>query len=683
MKTLIADDNADDRRMLRCLLEHHDCQVIEAVDGQHALELTALHMPTLIISDALMPRMDGFQFLRAVKTDKALQAIPFVFYSATYTGAEEAELAISLGAEAFIIKPKDPVEFWEELSDIIDGCNLKDPERLSAEPIKEDHDYLLKYSNIVANKLEEKVKELEHALALRRQAEEEILRAKNEWVETFDTINEAISIHDRDFNIIRANRAAEELLGIPNQDIIGKKCYESFHCSGCPAEGCPAVQCLQTGMPVVKEHYEPHLGKYLEIRAIPRFDSDKQVIGLVHIVRDITDRKKAEEEQRSLQDQLRHSQKLEAVGTLAGGIAHDFNNILSVIVGYCNLMEMKMPEGDPLGPYLKEILAAAERATHLSKGLLIFSRKQAAELKAFDINELIRGMQKMVLRIIGADIETDIALADGRLAVKGDYGQLEQVMMNFATNARDAMPDGGLLTIRTELFEIDNEFAHAHGFGKPGRYALISISDTGKGMDQETREKIFEPFFTTKEVGKGTGLGLSIVYGIVKQHNGYINCYSEPDQGTTFRVYLPLVHDEAADAIEAEAASPPHGTETILLVDDDPNVRKLTKDMLEQFGYTVLEALDGAEAVRQFMDNRDRIDLLLFDVIMPKKSGKDALDEIRLIQPGMKVLFVSGYPDDIIRRKGIAEEPYLHFMQKPVKILSLLTKIREILDSKE
>ncbi|MBI5847991.1 MAG: response regulator [Nitrospirae bacterium] len=560
MKTLIADDNADDRKILRCLLEHHGCQVTEAADGQEALELVALHLPDLIISDALMPRMDGFQFLRAVRTDKALQSVPFVFYSATYTGEEEAALAISLGADAFIIKPKDLVEFWDELNNIVKGCRLRDMTELRAVPIKEDHDYLLKYSNIVANKLEEKVKELENALAQRKQAEED---------------------------------------------------------------------------------------------------------------------------QRNLQNQLRHSQKLEAIGTLAGGIAHDFNNILSVIVGYANLMEVKMPEGDSMMPYLKEILAAAERATHLSEGLLIFSRKQARELRPVDVNDLVRGMQKMVLRIIGADIEATIILADEKLMVMGDYGQLEQVLMNFVTNARDAMPDGGPLAIRTALFEADNEFPHAHGSGKPGRYALISVSDAGKGMDQEICEKIFEPFFTTKEVGKGTGLGLAIVYGIVQQHNGYINFCSEPGKGTTFKVYLPLVHHESSEVKEADTEASPRGTETILLADDDPNVRKLTKDMLEHFGYAVLEAQDGAEAVRQFSANRERIDLLLFDVIMPKKSGKEAWDEIRQIRSDVKVLFVSGYPDNIIRKKGIAEDPHLYFMQKPVMMKRFLKTIREILDRKE
>ncbi len=684
MKILIADDNADDRKILRCLLEHHRCQVIEAVDGQEALEQAARHMPDIIISDALMPKMDGFQFLRAVKTNKTLQSIPFVFYSATYTGADEAELAISLGAEAFIIKPKDPVEFWDELSDIIDGCSLSDMTKLRAEPIKEDHDYLLKYSNIVANKLEEKVKELEQVLAQHKQAEESLSRSEKKYRTIFENVQDVFYQVDLDGNIIEISPSILRYSGYTREMLIGKPISDYYYY---PEDRAGLLAVLKEKGEVVD--YELRMKTrddrmvYASVNTHMLLDDFGMPIGMEGSLRDITERKNAEQENKNLQAQLFQSQKLEAVGALAGGIAHDFNNILSIIIGYCNLMELKMPEGDPMMPYLKEILAAAERATHLSGGLLIFSRKQAAELNPFDINDLVKDMQKMVLMIIGADIEADIAFADEKLTVMGDSGQLEQVLMNFATNARDAMPDGGSLTISTELFEINNEFSHAHGFGKPGRYALISVSDTGTGMDAETCEKIFEPFFTTKEVGKGTGLGLSIVYGIVKQHNGYINCYSEPGQGTTFKVYLPLVNDESPDIKEAESAPSPCGTETILIADDNPNVRKLTKDMLEHCGYTVLEAQDGVEAVRQFMDNRERIDLLLLDVIMPKKSGKDALDEIRKIRPDAKVLFMSGYPDDIIRRRGIAEEQGLYLIQKPVKMKRLLTKIREILDRKE
>ncbi len=283
------------------------------------------------------------------------------------------------------------------------------------------------------------------------------------------------------------------------------------------------------------------------------------------------------------------------------------------------------------------------------------------------------------MRLIGEDIDFKTILTGSDLIVMADSGQIEQVLMNFISNARDAMPDGGLLSISTELIEVDSEFIRAHGYGEPGMYALGTVSDTGTGMDEKTKEKIFEPFFTTKEAGKGTGLGLSIVYGIIRQHNGYINVYSEPDKGTTFRIYLPLVKAAAEVNKPVELAEPAGGTETVLLAEDNAEVRKITRSVLEAFGYTVFEAVDGEDAVNRFMKNKDSIELLIFDVIMPLKSGKDAYEEILRVRPDINVLFLSGYTIDIVSNKGIFAEG-LNFISKPVSSNNLLSKIREILD---
>lgn len=409
------------------------------------------------------------------------------------------------------------------------------------------------------------------------------------------------------------------------------------------------------------------------------FNKDGFPVEYQSIGEDITDLKRAEETRARLEAQLLQAQKMEAIGQLAGGIAHDFNNILTAIMGYVHFLKVSIADDDPARTFIVQIQAAAERAANLTQSLLAFSRKQIINLRPVKLNEIIRNIQKLLLRIMGEDIELKTMLTDKDLTVMADTGQIEQVLMNLATNARDAMPEGGLLRIETEVLELDEEFVMTHGYGKKGMYALVTVTDTGIGMDEATRERVFEPFFTTKEFGKGTGLGLSIVYGIIKQHEGYINAYSEPGRGTTFKIYLPLITSEA----EKEPSEVVHpltgGTETILLAEDDEGVRVFTKALLQKFGYTLIEAVDGEDAIHKFKENYDSIQLLLVDVIMPKKNGKEVFDEIRKVKADMRVLFMSGYTADIIHKKGIVEDG-LDFVLKPVSPQELLRKVREVLD---
>jgi signal transduction histidine kinase len=387
------------------------------------------------------------------------------------------------------------------------------------------------------------------------------------------------------------------------------------------------------------------------------------------------------EEVRIKDSALLQAQKMESIGTLASGVAHDFNNILNAITGYSHLTLIKLPKDDPLRLNVNSILEAAVRATHLTKDLLLFSRKQIPDRKPVDLNEVIRKVEKFLLRVIGEDIEFKTRLLDRPLVVLADAFQLEQVLMNFATNARDAMPTGGLLTIAAEKKRLDKEFITAHGYGRPGDYALVTVSDTGKGMNEETRRRIFEPFFTTKEMGKGTGLGLAVVYAIIKQHEGYVNVYSEPGKGTTFSIYLPETLSGAMGG-EAPIKEEPikRGTETILLAEDDELVRNLVKTVLEEFGYTVITAVDGEDALNKFSEMPDRIQLLLFDLIMPKKTGKEAYDEIRKIKSDIKIIFSSGYAPDIIRQRAqIDDQVTVAF--KPIAPPDLLKKVRSVLDS--
>jgi CheY-like chemotaxis protein len=370
---------------------------------------------------------------------------------------------------------------------------------------------------------------------------------------------------------------------------------------------------------------------------------------------------------------------MEAVGQLAGGIAHDFNNILTAIIGFGTLLQMETERDHPLHSYVTQILTSANRAANLTQALLAFSRKQIISPKPVDLNEIIRGVKNILSRIIGEDIELSIVLTNENLIAMADSSQMEQILMNLATNARDAMPNGGSIIISTSRVEIDNEFIKIHGYGKPGSYALISIEDTGYGIDEETKKRIFEPFFTTKEVGKGTGLGLSMVYGIIKQHDGYINLYSQTGIGTTFKMYVPLIQSKIKDIEQTAFPFLKGGDETVLIAEDDVQVRELTKEVLVEFGYKVIEAKDGVDAVKVFNENKDEIQLLILDVVMPKKNGKEAYDEIKDVRPEVKAIFISGYTEDMIYKKGILEEG-LNFTSKPILPDELLRKVREVLD---
>ncbi len=389
-------------------------------------------------------------------------------------------------------------------------------------------------------------------------------------------------------------------------------------------------------------------------------------------VADITERKRLEE-------QLRQAQKMETVGTLTGGIAHDFNNVLSAIIGFGSLLEMKLDKADPLYGNVTQILAAADRAANLTRSLLVFSRKQPMEMHPVDLNGILQGMEKMLRRLLPELIILEFDLKDEALTIRADSGQIEQVLLNLVTNARDALPKGGRVTIKALRVEIDQAFRQAHGFGQVGPHVLLSCIDNGQGMDEKVRQHIFEPFFTTKEVGKGTGLGLAVCHGIVEQHQGHINCYSEPGGGTTFRIYLPLVEAAPAAGATADAEVVPGGTETILVAEDEETVRRLTTTILEEAGYRVLAAADGCEAVARCREEGREIDLCLFDLVMPRKGGWEAFQEVRTLLPGLKILFTSGYQPEGEQKEALLGSG-AGFIAKPVFPKDLLKKVRELLD---
>ncbi len=401
-------------------------------------------------------------------------------------------------------------------------------------------------------------------------------------------------------------------------------------------------------------------------------DNKGEIIAYRGIIKDITERKR-------LEQQLLQAQKMEAIGQLAGGIAHDFNNILTAIIGYGNIIKMQIDKDTSLSAYMTYILDSAERAAKLTQDLLAFGRRQMIRPNPANLNEIIKGVEKILLRLIGEDIELSIFLSEKDLTIMADSTQIEQVLMNLATNARDAMPEGGSLIITTDIVEIDERFIKVYNYGKAGKFVLITVSDTGIGMDEQTKSRIFEPFFTTKEIGKGTGLGLAMSYGIVKQHYGFINVYSEPQKGSAFKIYLPLINVGSVKVKERELVTTQKGTETILLAEDDMLVRQFLRDVLEGAGYTILEAADGEDAIKVFNEGKDKIRMLILDVIMPKKNGKEVYEAIKKTSPHIKAIFTSGYSADIIYKKGVLERG-LEVIPKPVSSDTLLIKIRELLD---
>jgi PAS domain S-box-containing protein len=520
------------------------------------------------------------------------------------------------------------------------------------------------YSFIVTASDITEIKKVQNALSI----SESRLRA------IIDSAQDSIFIKDKALRYIDMNPALEKLFGIPRENILGKTYFELF----AEPEGNRVEEIDRKVLSgeIIKDQPEkiiqgiPHIFDTIKV---PLHNEKGDIVGLCGIARDITER-------RNLEFQLAQSQKIEAIGTLAGGVAHDFNNIIGAIMGYASLLQMKLDGTDVRSTYVANILSASEKAANLTQSLLAFSRKQMIRLKPMRMNEAIEHIQKILARLLTEDIEFKTKMSEEDLAVLADEGQIDQVIMNLVTNARDAMPRGGSLTITTSPFTIDDEFIRTRGFGKKGQYARISFADTGKGIDANIRAKIFEPFFTTKEVGKGTGLGLSLVYGIVKQHNGFIEVNSKINIGTTFHIYLPLTQEAVEPKSgEAQKVQILGGTETVLVAEDNAELANVVKTVLSEKGYQVILAKDGHEAISLYHENR--IDLAILDVVMPKKNGWEVFEELKKADSHIKALFVSGYTDDIIQEKGLIQEG-IDLELKPLSHSRLLTKVREILDRK-
>jgi PAS domain S-box-containing protein len=529
-------------------------------------------------------------------------------------------------------------------------------------------------------KLRQRIVELENTKAELKQVQELLQKERETFFPILHKAPYGIALIDNDGNFTYINPAFTNITGYTLEDIFTGRNW--FHrASPFPEYRQEITNSLKRD--VIQKGVEKIFsivcknGEIKEIEFKPTLLDDGRI---VVILSDITERKRAEEEKAVLQEELRQSQKMEAVGHLAGGIAHDFNNLLTVISGNCELSLLELKEGDSLKGNIEEIKAAVDRATSLTRQLLAFSRRQILDTKVLDLNTIIRDLDKMLRRVIGEDIELVTLLSDGLGTVKTDPGWMEQVIINLAVNARDAMPSGGKLIIETTNVELDESYAHSHVAMKPGRYVKLCVGDTGIGMSPEVREHLFEPFFTTKEKGKGTGLGLSTVYGIVMQSGGNIWVYSEPDLGTTFKIYLPRV-DESFEEMREKVTREelPCGGETILVVEDEEDVRRLAVRVLERQGYTVLETSCGDDALVLSKERKEPIHMILTDVVMPRMSGRQLADQLLPLHPKMKVLYMSGYTDNAIVHHGVLEEG-INYIQKPFTIDGLARKVREVLE---
>ncbi len=511
------------------------------------------------------------------------------------------------------------------------------------------------------------------ALAIERKRSEEKVRESEARLRVLvEQLPAVLWTVDKDLRFTSALGAGLARLGLKPNQIVGMSLLDYFETADQTFLPIAAHRRSVAGEPMTF-HVEWKSGSYA-CHVEPLRDAEGQVSGAICMSLDITDRKQLEE-------QLRQAQKMEAVGRLAGGIAHDFNNLLMVIQGYSDLMVERLPSGDPLHRNAEQIQMAAQRASSLTRQLLAFSRKQMLAPKILNVQTVVADMEKILRRLIGEDIQLETSSAPDLGLVKADRSQIEQVILNLAVNARDAMPQGGRLTIETANVELDASYSHPPAVLSPGKYVMLAVTDNGCGMDAETQAHVFEPFFTTKEKGKGTGLGLATVYGVVKQSGGYVWVYSEPGRGTSFKIYLPRIEEKVVPGArdgKIDARPAERGSETILLVEDEKGVRELAREYLTSTGYTVIEAEDGHTALELAAMHVGPVHLLLTDVVMPGISGRELAERVGQIRPGIKILYMSGYTDQAVVHHGILENDAV-LLQKPFTLTTLAAKLREIL----
>lgn len=621
------------RRSLDDAAEHYRALVVTTIQAGLA---ALVENPALVLTDYRMPDGTGSELVLSAKG-----RFPVIIM--TSHGSEQIAVeTLKIGAHDYIVKSPD---MFEQLARTI---NLA----------------LTSWA----------------LLAARKDLADAAINAKKDWERTFDAVPTLIAIINADHTIARVNKAMAERCGISAEEILGRKCYEVVHDVHDASCCCPFIELMKDGQIHTLEVEEKRLNGTFEITVSPLLDDEGRMTSYVHVMRDISEKKRSAAAKERLEAELRQSQKLESIGRLAGGIAHDFNNLLTVILGHAEMALMQSEPGNALQKDLQEICRAAERSAELTRQLLAFARKQPISPRVINLNDIVPKMLNMLKRLIGEDITLSWQPGSNLRQIRIDPTQVDQILVNLCVNARDAIADTGTITITTGNVTLKAGNAAADPDLSPGDYVLLRVDDTGFGMDAETQTHIFEPFFTTKEQGKGTGLGLAMVYGAVRQNSGGIVMESTPGKGTTFSLYFPCLAESETTAPDKNHLLPMRGSETILLGEDDPAILKLAATLLEKLGYTVLRAETPEAAVSLAQQNPGSIDLLITDVIMPEMNGRQLSSQILELQPKAKLLFMSGYTADVIARHGVLETG-VHFLQKPFSVDSLAAAVRTALDS--
>jgi two-component system cell cycle sensor histidine kinase/response regulator CckA len=648
-RILVVDDERHNRQLLEIMLIHDGFVVENACNGDEALAAVARQPPDLILLDIMMPGMDGYEVAKRIKSDPATRSIPVVMVS-SMDDRKSMLLGLSAGAEDFLSKPVDRAELSVRVRNLL--------------RLKTLADYQDKYSKMLEAEVGSRTIDLAESERLYRS--------------TFDWAPLGIAHVGLDGRWLRVNRRLCELLGRSAEELQGPSADGlglSEPVAGEAESLLQMIRGVQESCSFDEKRYRRRDGTivWTRVNVSVHRNSDGTAAYFIQVIEDVTER-------RILEAQMRQASKMDAVGQLASGVAHDFNNLLSVILSYSQMLAADLKEGDPMRADLNEIQSAGMRAVALTRQLLAFSRQQVLQPQVVDLADIVGGLKNMLRRLIGEDIELTVAGDAGLGKILVDPGQMEQVIVNLAVNARDAMPQGGKLTIETAAVVIDERYAAEHVGAKTGPHVMLAVSDTGVGMDRATQSRMFEPFFTTKEAGKGTGLGLATVFGIVRQSGGTIWVYSEPGKGTAFKLYFPSTSGAVAPRGSTRPSELPavRGSETVLVVEDEESVRALACTILRRHGYHVLEAQSGGDALLLCEQHGATIHLLLTDVVMPRMSGRQLAERLLALRPKMKVLFMSGYTNDAVVRHGILDST-ITYMQKPITPEALARKVRGIL----
>jgi len=672
---LCVDDEEANLKLLENILAPRGYTVVSASNGEDALQKIKSQAIDLVILDIMMPGMDGFEVCRRIKEDEKLRNIPVIIVT-SLSAKQDRIRGIEAGSEDFLSKPFDKTEALTRIKILLKVKTLDDERKRAEEALQKSNDEL-------NCRVWEQTAELTQANVqlqadiIERKRTEKILKLRERAIES---LIQGLCITDPaqpDNPIIYVNDSFLQITGYAREDVMGKNCALFLQGPKTAPEAIEQVQsAFREGKPCFVEllNYRKDGTTFWDGLSIsPIRDAAGRVGNCVGVLTDISPLKLMEQ-------QFHQAQKMEVVGQLAGGVAHDFNNLLTVISGHSEMLLDELPSDDTRRAAVKAISQAGKEAALLTRQLLSFSRQAVMEMKVLDPNEVVGETEKLLRRMIGEDIVLTVNLDPGINRIKADAGQMGQVLMNLIVNARDALPQGGKISIETSNIQMDEASAAQHPDCQPGPYVMLAVSDNGCGMPPEVQARVFEPFFTTKEMGKGTGLGLATVYGIVKQSGGSINLYSETGHGTVFRIYLPAVDEQLHPASRGQrAAQITGGTETVLLVEDEDAVRNIAVLALRAQGYTVMPAESGEIALKIFQEHRGRINLLITDVIMTGMSGRELAEALCLQCPSLKVLYASGYTNDYVIRNGILLEE-VAFLQKPYTPLSLARRVREVLD---